>query len=312
MKKCVVDFLTFVLKQVFICLPSQAPNIAKFAQTVFSSYLNEKITLPSGLGLQSLQSKPIETRFLQITMLLPIRTQLTLSDYTQAASLYSGLPPICATLIEHVDSGSLFFDIGANIGLVSLALNQVLPASSIHAFEVNPETFLKLKSNFNANCPGANAHQIGISDQFSIMRLSVISNDSGSSTLDTSRFQKSKLWHGQKITPSFIDVETMTFDSWAAGAWSHEIQKASRLLFKIDVEGFEKKVLEGMRSFLLKNINHHFLIVIESENNNIDFIRDFFNRLEFLEHKPCWNTKLEANPHHTDLVFKRNANKQKI
>jgi FkbM family methyltransferase len=308
MKNQLLKVFSFILRQIFVCLPGATPIVAKFSKAVFSPFLNENITLLSGLGLQSLQSKPVKTQSMQITVVLPIRTKLVLSDYTQATSFYSGLPPICATLIEHADPRSLFFDIGANIGLVSLAVSQILPASSIHAFEVNPDTFLKLKSNFNTNCPGAHAHQIGISDQSGSMRLSMISNDSGSSTLDASRFQKSKSWHGQKITPSFIDVKTITFDSWATGACAHQIENASHLLFKIDVEGFEKHVLAGMHGFLSTHRKHNFLIIIESENSNMEFVHDFFKRLEFVEHKPCWNTQLETFPHHTDLVFKRVAN----
>jgi FkbM family methyltransferase len=308
MKKKLLKVFSFILRQIFVALPGITPFVAKFSKAVFSPFLNENITLLSGLGLQSLQSKPVKTQAMQLTIVLPIRSKLILSDYTQASSFYSGLPPICATLIEHAEPRSLFFDIGANIGLVSLAVSQVLPASSIHAFEVNPETFSKLISNFNTNCLGAHAHQIGLSNQTGPMRLSMISNDSGSSTLDTSRFQKTKFWHGQKTTPSFIDVKTMTFDSWATGTCAYQIENASHLLFKIDVEGFEKNVLEGMHGFLSTRKKHNFLIIIETENTNREFVHDFFKRLDFVEHKPCWNTKLETFPHHTDLVFKRVAN----
>jgi len=244
---------------------------------------------------------------MQMSIVLPIQTELVLSDYIQATSFYSGLPPICATLIEHADPRALFFDIGANIGLVSLAVSRVLPASSIYAFEVNPETFSKLKSNFNANCPGAHAHQIGISDQSGSMRLSVISNDSGSSTLELQRFDHISYCHGQKISPKMTEVKVVTFDSWAA----QELQIShtgtnEKFLFKIDVEGHELKALIGMKDFLKHNHEKEMLFVVECENKNITDVREFFVMNGFKEHRPCWNSSLEIFPHHTDLVFIKN------
>lgn len=308
MKNKLFKIFSFILRQFLICFPSATPSLANFLKSVFSPFFNEKITLPSGLGLPLLQDKILKTNSMHVHIVLPIQTELVISDYIQASSFYSGLPPICATLIEHAHPRALFFDIGANIGLVSLAVSKVLPASSIHAFEVNPETFSKLESNFNTNCSGAHAHQIGISDQSGSMRLSVISNDSGSSTLELQRFEQNSYCHGQKISAKMTEVKVVTFDSWAAQELqiSHTLT-IKKFLFKIDVEGHELKALIGMKDFLKRNHEKEMLFVVECENKNIADVREFFVINGFKEHRPCWNLSLEVFPHHTDLVFIKNV-----
>ncbi|HYM00421.1 MAG TPA: FkbM family methyltransferase, partial [Blastocatellia bacterium] len=54
----------------------------------------------------------------------------------------------------HIDSGSVVFDVGANIGLFTLFVNQVFQASKVFSFEPNPAAFeiLRLNSSLYAPC----------------------------------------------------------------------------------------------------------------------------------------------------------------
>jgi FkbM family methyltransferase len=305
MKNGFLKIESILFRICFLVCPFLATRVARFSRAVFSPNLNERTILKAGLGLKCLDGKMVDSPALSISLHLPFSVKLSLDDYTQASAFYTGLPPICSTLMEHADEDSLFFDIGANIGLVSLAMGKVLSSSSIHSIEINPLLFKKLQRTVKLNCPGVHTHQIGISDQSGKRQLAIVSNDSGSGSLDSSRFKNNHFWHGQRIDPSLIDVVTTTFDSWVEGRFCSQINTANSLLFKIDVEGHELCVLSGMRNSLKSFKGKRLFFIVKAENCNINSVRCFFADMGFIEHRPCWNPLLENFPHHTDLVFKR-------
>lgn len=145
--KCLglLDFLHFLLRISFCLFPWMATPILSFSRRFFSSAFNERVFLGAGLGLKRLQNHCIEVSSVRVDLCLPMQVRLSLADYFQSSVFFSGLPPLCTTLIENVRQNSLFFDIGANIGLVSIALSRFLPHDSIFAFEINPDTFFELE-----------------------------------------------------------------------------------------------------------------------------------------------------------------------
>jgi FkbM family methyltransferase len=284
--------------------PFVAPKFAKMARTLCSLRWNERFAVPATLGLRKLSDYPVSAKSLAVNLWIPAKIRLSLNDYTQASSYFGGLPPLCVTLMEHATERSLFFDIGANVGLISIAMANVLPASAIHAFEANPFVYRVLKDNFRENCPAARAHNVAVSNKSGYLELNTIHNDSGSGSLDPARFVSSTTWHGQRISPEKIKVPTTTLSEFVLSSLNDQWDRADKILIKIDVEGHELQVLQGMEA-LFSDKHKSSLCVVECANENIGAVGDIFAAWGFSAHRPCWNGELATFPHHTDLVFRR-------
>lgn len=285
-------------------VPFVAPKFAKLARALCSIRCNDRFAVPATLGLRRLSYYPVSTKFLAVNLSIPANVQLSLNDYTQASSYFGGLPPLCVTLMEHATNRSLFFDIGANVGLVSIALAKVLPAAGIHAFEANAYVYHALKENLGKNCPAAQAHHTAVSDKCGVLVLNTIHNDSGSGSFDATRFVSKGKWHGQRIRPAKIKVPTITLCEFVRSSLKDQWDCADKILIKIDVEGHELHVMRGMGALFSGNRKSS-LCVVESSNENISSVTEMFVAWGFEVHRPCWNADLSTFPHHTDLVFKR-------
>ena len=113
----------------------------------------------------------------------------------------------------------VIFDVGANTGIYSLIAAASNSHSSIHAFEPNKSISLLLKNNISINY---------FSDRIKVIEKAV-SNTSNLLKIDDYKN------HGQ-----FISSKSISIDEYIA------INHINRFdIIKIDVEGFEPKVIEG-------------------------------------------------------------------
>ena len=137
--------------------------------------------------------------------------------------------------------GDVLFDVGANFGFYSLTLANYLSRQvCIHAFEPNPPTHGRLLNNIALNQLGAviTAHRLGLSDTRGTGQLhadpaTTGGLNSGAASLDDHR-------------PG-VAVPLLTLDDFCGE------QHITRLDFvKLDVEGFEERVLRGAARSLAK------------------------------------------------------------
>lgn len=132
---------------------------------------------------------------------------------------------------------SIIIDIGANIGIHSMLFSKLAPNGTIYSFEPSRGTFEILNKNliFNNNVIPLN---FGIGNSTELMEFYEAEDNAFSSFKDTKRKQIIKL---SKVLCIKIDEFINLF-------------KINRIDFiKIDVEGFEQEVIEGMTN-VLKNI----------------------------------------------------------
>src|ERR1700737_4940018 len=83
-----------------------------------------------------------------------------------------------------LSKGGTYLDIGANIGVTSLALASE-KAITIHAFEPDPINFQMLTANLAINCPQhtVSLHQIELSDQNGTLAFEVNPTNAGDNRL---------------------------------------------------------------------------------------------------------------------------------
>lgn len=137
-------------------------------------------------------------------------------------------------MLTAVHEGDTVWDVGANIGLMSLALLLHAPDRllSLHAFEPEPHNAAALRRNIEANgIMGAIVHEVALGDRTGEATLHIEDNAGGGSH---SLVRKT----GRAIT-----VTQQTADALAASIGMPDVMK-------IDVEGAELAVLHGMRQLL--------------------------------------------------------------
>jgi len=156
-----------------------------------------------------------------------------------------------------LDEKFIFFDIGANIGLFSIIAAK--RNSLVYSFEPTPKIFKRLEENIKLNdFKNIFPNNIALSNKKGLATL-VIDEDS---TLDA--WNKLSANNDSKDSNKIIEVNTTTIDNFIK---EHQLDLKRELFFKIDVEGWEKYVLEGAVN-LLNESNPIFLIEFNDENFN--------------------------------------------
>lgn len=159
---------------------------------------------------------------------------------------------ICDALVN--SAGRTLVDIGANIGLISLAALDAVPDSRVFAFEPGPHQNTLLAETIKRN---------RLEDRLTLSTLA-LSNRAGRSTfaahvrrhaagdglLDTGRAGRAKS----------ISVDTGTLDNWWAGAGHPPVD-----VVKLDTEGSELLILEG-GTMLLEDCRPTLFVEIHERN----------------------------------------------
>ncbi len=146
-------------------------------------------------------------------------------------------------LRRHVTPDATCFDIGANIGLYSLALSTLAPEGRVYAFEPSPGTFDFLGRNLATNAVAhASAFQMALGEHAdsTVHFHDIPFFTAGSFTVEDGSFLTSEV-----LGSTYLDAPSTTLDAFVA---EHGVERVD--VVKIDVEGGELAVLEGARSTL--------------------------------------------------------------
>jgi FkbM family methyltransferase len=162
-----------------------------------------------------------------------VHFQVDLSDYMQWC-LFSNQPDRSWKLaLTELRKGAIVLDIGANVGHFCLKVGKGMIQkkidASIYAFEPNPHTFSLLEQNLKLNPelqPSIQVKQLAIGDEAALMNFSYDPDNTGGGRLSE--------W------PTGLQVEVVRLDDWFRQA---ELARVD--FIKIDVEGYEPKVLLG-------------------------------------------------------------------
>ncbi len=141
----------------------------------------------------------------------------------------------------HLKVGDRFVDIGANVGVYSLFVAHKFSGGvNVLSFEPNPKIHKHLEDSIKINHFEGfmKAFQMGVSDEMGVVKFSENLSDSGSS-----RFEENG-------GSNCIQLPVVNFDDWYLN--NEKKEKSPIGCIKIDVEGFEVKVLRGIKNTLSK------------------------------------------------------------
>ena len=174
---------------------------------------------------------------------------------------------------KRINDGCVFYDIGAHFGCISLQFLNLMQekeySGKLRSFEVNPIVFECLEENLKRNTSKnvqIKAYHRAISN---INNTKIDYNIPSPLTGEVwSGYGSFGIENGGPRSDKYISVDTMSIDS----------MKEKVDIIKLDVEGYEKKVLLGMSETLKE---YKPLLIIELNNNSekdhgfiVQYLRD--------------------------------------
>ena len=169
------------------------------------------------------------------------RKMFTQNNDGLALSIFKIYEPDQTKIVKkYVHEGDVVIDVGAHVGYYTLLMAQLVGKNGkVYSFEPDPVNFELLKKSVEINgFENVVLIQKAVSDTTEKIKLFLGDNDSA-----INRIYDAKLGDAKKS----IDVESITID---------EYFKENDKLFnfiKIDSEGSEAKIINGMEKFLTKN-----------------------------------------------------------
>lgn len=136
--------------------------------------------------------------------------------------------------------GDVFVDVGANIGLFTLiAAERVGLEGKVFAFEPTAKTFGRLVENVKLNrLSNVECFKLALSDSQGHAQL--VASNSGYDAWNS----LASMTVGEAIETELVDMI-----AWDQFARSRDLGSGSVTMMKIDVEGWESRVLEGGKEF---------------------------------------------------------------
>lgn len=175
-------------------------------------------------------------------------------DRTNRLGVLGGYGRTVADVVETLQPGDCFIDVGANCGVFSImAGRRVGPQGLVIAFEPCFETFAKLVRNIAGN---------GLTNILPINMA--LGPTTGTARLDTSAHEHSGRY-AVAAEPTLTGCPIHMVDLDGMSALSSFIGDR-RTVVKVDVEGFEHAVLEGLRSLMVRPQTEWVVVEVDAGN----------------------------------------------
>ena len=133
-------------------------------------------------------------------------------------------------------------DVGANVGQFAIAAAKLFPGSRVYSYEPVPDTYTLL-CKYTRKLDNVACFNQGLGDCESELPITVNSHSHSSSFLPLSAEHKSAFPFAREERTIRVPVTTLDLAT-------KEIDLLQPVLLKLDVQGFEKKVLQGATSTL--------------------------------------------------------------
>lgn len=171
---------------------------------------------------------------------------------------------------ELLPRDAVVFDIGANIGIVSIIIERIRPGSKIYSFEAGKGVFDILQKNLRNNyCRNINAYNLAVADFNGDLSFS---EDSA---------------YGHAVDEYSDDIGVYRVPCLTIDSLVHIFSRDRVDFIKIDIEGFEPQALVGAKGTISK-FNPIFLMEINpwclrsyGGHDPVEFVSHIFNDFEY-------------------------------
>jgi FkbM family methyltransferase len=173
-------------------------------------------------------------------------------------------PGLTKYLLESLQKDDVFYDVGANVGYFAAFASAVCDGGRIHIFELDENLIEINKSHFKLNRNSAIFNHVAVSD---------IDDDSVTHPVAGPEATVPHLYEESSVNGE--SVQTITLGTYIK---SHDPPD----VMKIDVDGFEYRVLKGAKSLLKKGHPRILLLELHPEYI-IEFGNTIYDVLDLLE-----------------------------
>lgn len=193
----------------------------------------------------------------KMQLLLPSSTDI----YLTGGKSHDSEIRLAKFLINNLKNGDVFVDVGAHYGYFTLLGSKLVGNDGrVYSFEASPSTFKVLSRN-TRNKTNIESFNLAVSDEVTELKFYEFPNlYSEYNTLDIDQF-KSEKWFSE-YKPNEVNIQSIILDDFLSN------KKAYPRIFKIDVEGAENKVINGLRSYLSQNSPFVVMEYLSKERGN--------------------------------------------
>ncbi|MHC3380552.1 FkbM family methyltransferase [Haloarcula sp. H-GB5] len=165
-----------------------------------------------------------------------VSTEFLIPTYNEFTDLWKiDERPVLADLLEELRPDDVFYDIGANIGLYACLASEVTD-NPVIAFEPHPDNAERLRQNMQHNRADISLFEHAMVDEDGEAELSITLEKIGSA--------------GHSLVTTATEHETITISKRHGDEFIADNQLPTPTAIKIDVEGTEGAVLNGLSATL--------------------------------------------------------------
>lgn len=178
----------------------------------------------------------------KMNLLLPSSTDI----YLTGGKSHDSEIRLAKFLINNLNNSDTFLDVGAHYGYFTLLGSKLIGnKGSVYSFEASPTTYKVLSKN-SKNETNINCFNLAVSDEVSSLKFYEFPNlYSEYNTLEIDQFRNEN-WFSEYM-PKEISIQSIILDDFLSE------EKVYPKIIKIDVEGAENKVINGLKNYLSHN-----------------------------------------------------------
>jgi FkbM family methyltransferase len=291
MKSLLKKILNYLLLNISINLEGKFASLeqtleGKFASLEQNLQINKKLNIP--LNENQVSNFFIEGKIPSLLLIKPNGSRIFLDPrdpyitvhYLQVGTWEPHVTNFLQKLFEESKknglNNSVFLDIGANIGLHSIAAHYI--GYQVFAFEPDPTTFKFLLLNTKINGLAIDLNEIALGKEAGDFDFSIDSQSSGMNGLTQSEsgtgFQAKLSENSKRYETIRVKVSTLDLQ-FSIKKFEN---KSALYVLKIDTEGAEGEVLEGALS-TLQNLNRY-AVICEMHLDNVNLIKQLSGLVE--------------------------------